>query len=199
MALALLGASLLAGVGCGSGGGSDDGPFTRVLRAELSASGYATSAGGWQVNFAPVVGDGPGLVSRRALVRFDLSDVPARALVREATLRVFQVGTTGAPYVDFGDMLVDHVRLGAALDGTDFDGGTLTPGFATAFRGPAQGYATIEATAQVAADLEAGRRTSDYRFVFPDAPGPDELEDEAILGLGGSGDLTTLTVRYELP
>lgn len=190
--------ALLVG-GCGGGGGTSDGTATRVLAAEIAFSGYATSAGGFQVNFAPLVGDGAGLISRRALVRFDLSEVPGRAQVLEATLRVFQVGTTGAPYTDFGDMVVDHVRMGAALDGTDFDGGTLSPAFAVAFTGPAQGYRSLNVAAQVAADLAAGRDTSDYRFLFPDAPGPDELEDAAILGLGGDGSLTTLTVHYRVP
>lgn len=190
--------ALLAG-GCGGGGGASDDTPARVLPAELGFSGYATSAGGYQLNFAPLVGDGAGLISRRALVRFDLSEVPSRAQVLEATLRVFQVGTTGAPYTDFGDMVVDHVRMGAALDGTDFDGGTLSPAFAVAFTGPAQGYRSLNVTAQVAADLAAGRTTSDYRFLFPDAPGPDELEDAAILGLGGDGSLTTLTVKFRLP
>src|SRR5688500_8809103 len=111
-------AAAIAAAGCG-GGNTADGVPTRVLNARLEFSGHATSQRVSQITSAPSVGDGQNLVSVRALVRFDLREIPVTANVTQARLRVFQLGANGDPYGQFGDMTVDHVFLGAALDGSD--------------------------------------------------------------------------------
>lgn len=166
----------LALPGCGGSGGSGGGgvpvPVTVVIPSTLARDGDIRSEG--TVNTAGAglfVGDIDGIIpgaSSRAVVGFDLTaaGIPAGATIQTATLSLEQNVGTGSPYTDLGNVLVDHVDLGLAVDATDYAANTLLAGFGTLSTDATLGVKTLDVGARVQADLTAGRTSSDFRLRF---------------------------------
>ena len=78
------------------------------------------------------------------------------------TLRVFQEGRVGQPFADLGDLLVDHVDPGSALDPSDYEDNTIEELGTLAF-GFARRYESLDVADCVAKDRDAGRGRSGGR------------------------------------
>ena len=204
--LAVSGCGGSAGVGGpGPGGPGGPTPVTIVIPTTPARSGYVRSGG---LVIAPFLyaGDFDGSdlgIAGRAVVGFDLagSGIPPGATIQTATLALFQGGTsTGTPYADLGNLLADHVDIGAALDATDYGGGTLAGGFGIFSTDGAFVVKSLEVGAQVQADLTAGRAFSDFRLRFALDRNSDFSDDfmqfNDVANSFGAGPAPTLTVAY---
>jgi len=185
---------------CGGGGQTTmrlDIPATDALTGD--AIDGQTPLGSVQ----PFVGDTPTNLGIRAFYSFDLSGLPAGAAVTQAVFTTAQVGAPfGTPYADLGGaIVVTHVDLGGTLDTGDFDSPALTPSPGAISDDPAAGVRSLDVTAQVVADLGAGRTTSEYRLAFAaDTEGgndEDTVQFEDALGAGGT--VPILSVLYVVP
>ena len=96
---------------------------------------------------------------------------------------------------------VDHVFLGADLDGTDWDAPGLTPGaIGTLSASGELGLRSLDVTAAVAADASAGRLRSEFRLRFPLITNGDGRDDGVNFEDAGddlgTGNVPMLVVRY---
>jgi len=168
---ALLGALLCA---CGSGGEPFGAPGTRtttlVLESLGTRDGFVRSDG-----YADVHGNGPGVgdldhyangTGLRMFFCFDLSELPAGAVLVGARLEVFTTGAQGQPYTDLGPVVVDHVEYGDELDASDYVGHTLENDIGVLAAEDQRAYRLLEVAPQVQRDREAGRRFSQFRLRF---------------------------------
>ncbi|HSJ58714.1 MAG TPA: hypothetical protein VLC95_16135, partial [Anaerolineae bacterium] len=71
--------------------------------------------------------DAGELVSR-GFLSFDLSSIPSGATIERVELRFFQKRIVGDPYGALGNLVLDHVVFGGALDGSAFDTPALHSG-----------------------------------------------------------------------
>ncbi len=165
-----------ATVGCGGSGGGDDAetvvlPGTKAREGTVNPNGATVSNA---LNF----GDTSSNVPIRAVLSFSLAPLPAGATVVSATLEIEQEDTGfGAPYTDLGNLLVDHVDLGAGVETTDFAGGTLSSGIAVISTSAGDGLRAADVTSAVLADLAAARGRSEFRLRFAVTTNNDGSQD----------------------
>jgi hypothetical protein len=175
--------TLLTLTGCGGsgGGGEPSAPVTVVIPSTPARDGNIRP-GGFVYMSSMFVGDIDGIspgMTQRSVVGFDLigSGIPSGATIVSATLALQQSPGWGTPYTDLGNLLVDHVDLGAGIDGTDFTGGTLAAGFGVLSTDAALVVKSLEVGARVQADLTAGRTFSDFRLRFAADSNGDGADD----------------------
>lgn len=154
----------------------------------------------------PGVGDldeaGRGLAFRMFYC-FPLDDIPAGVVVTSVRLRVFQLSITGTPYEDLGNLLVDHVDPGAALDAGDYAGSTLASNIGALATGFGRNYANLGVANEVLQDTQAGRVRAWFRLRFPVDSNFDRGNDVLLLedgeGSRGSPQAPILEVTYVVP
>ncbi len=130
------------------------------------------------------VGDGASDLAVKAFVSVDLSSIPAGANVASAVLRFSAVSAFGNPFGDFVTLTVDHVNVVTAIDAAAYDGNLLASDIAPFPALPADGVQEtreLDITAELKADLVAGRPISSFRFEFNEAPTRDGQSDAVCL------------------
>jgi hypothetical protein len=102
----------------------------------------------------------------RGFCGFELPAVLDGKRVRSATLRMFQAEVAGLAAYSSGleSVVVDHVDYGATLRDSDYDIEALDAAIATLSTDATLGFRTVEVAGQVQADLNAGRRRTQFRF-----------------------------------
>ncbi|HKQ50061.1 MAG TPA: hypothetical protein VJZ71_18440 [Phycisphaerae bacterium] len=169
------------GAGGSAGGGGQevqcDTAFDRT--GTLRSDGIFTSM---LINNFVIVGDeGNTNLAQRGIVSVVLNQIPAGANVESVILQIMGSAPEGNPFDDFGFMTVDHIDVVANIGATAFLGKTLTANIATIDTLPGglmQQTVALDVTAQVQADLAAGRPISSFRFQFTNAPSLDGVFDQ---------------------
>ena len=130
----------------------------------------------------------------RSYLSFDLSSLPDSIIVREATVKLYQFHSigddTGGRFpvwdVPGGDTLfciMDHIDYGAYLDTSDWGAGnpghpkTLTSNIGVISDDTTIEYKTLDVTRYVQADIDDGRKRSQFRIRFPIDTDHDERDD----------------------
>ena len=140
---------------------------TASLDGWVQSNGVAVAASG-----GPLVGDfedvAPG-VGYRQVYSFDISSIPAGAQIVSATLRLYQAQAVGSPFTTLGNVLVDRIDIGAALDGADYASAALTSNIGTLSTSATIEYKMLDVTVAVQADRSASRSKSQFRLRFSTA------------------------------
>jgi hypothetical protein len=155
-----------ASLSCGGGGGEDSPLWTDTYASLASFDGFITwpgvvTAGGEAV----AIGDDADDAWTYGCYRFVHPGLPSGARVWAAALRVYQFAVVGSPYPTLGGVHVAHVDLGFGLDAGDMTG-ALAADVGVISTDATLGYKDLDVTAQVKADLAAGRKSSDFRLTF---------------------------------
>lgn len=156
--------SLVLAAACGSSSGGSAAPSLPPLelRAPVigAAEGTVEDGGGvFVVNPTLNIGDSAADVRTVAIIAFDLTGITD---VLQATLLLTRTANIGNA-LDFQPLNLDHIDGGGVLDATDLS----NPALAAAIHVlPDQPNWTLDVTAQVAADLAAGRSESTFRLRF---------------------------------
>lgn len=119
-------------------------------------------------------GDTESFPSRNTHRQFFSFSLPATAggtTVSAATLRLFQLSASSnfpgdSPYFVLGNLVVDHVDFGNALDPLEYDTGALALGVGVLANDPMLEYKPLAVTDEVQADVAAGRGQSQFRLRF---------------------------------
>lgn len=151
-----------------SGGGGPE--ITVNLLSTAALDGYVRSDGtSVPTGSSPITGDldagAPGM-GYRQFYSFDLSSLPAGSSVTSATLRLYQASVAGSPYVDLGNVIVDHVDYGAALAGAAYNAVALASNVGVLSSDATIAYKTLVVTARVQADVAAARTRAQFRVRF---------------------------------
>lgn len=129
--------------------------------------------------------EGDTNLAQRAIISVVLNQIPAGANIVNATLRISGSAPEGDPFGEFGPMTVDHVNVVSSISAVNFLGKTLTSSIATIPSLPygvkQQQTLELDVTAQIKADLAAGRPISSFRFEFVNAPSVNGTFDQASL------------------
>ena len=188
---------------CGGGGGGPAGgpEETVVLRGDPAREGSILSTGLPLPSASGLfVGDTSTNVSVRAFVSFPLVGIPAGATVVAARLEMAQGGVFGSPYAELGNLIVDHVDLGLALESLDYVNPAIRGEVGTLTFVATLGVYGLDVGERVQADLDAGRTRSEYRLLF-EVPlsldgGPDGSLWVDSADAGASGAPPRLTVTF---
>lgn len=187
---------------CGGGGGGGGAAVTFDAARDLSRTGttFLTGAGPFldALSSTLKVGDNANTIPHRGHATFQVANIPQAATISQALLRLEQFAVEGSPYPSLGVLFVDHVDLGATLDGADHNVAPLTANLGTLSSTAVLEVKTLDVTAAVQADVAAGRPVSSFRLSFTQPTNGDGTQDLAYLGLGQQGVLT-LTVTYTAP
>ena len=172
---------LLSLSGCGGGGDTEvlgaAAPQTIEIFSNAGFDGHVTMFDTGFPTAVETVGDiqiGNSSASAlrpisRGFLGFDLSQLPAGAVIDSAELVVYQLATgLGDPYGHLGPgLMVDHIDLGGALREQHFDVAALASGLVlstNALEGPKQ----VSVRAAVEADVAAGRTQTRLRLRMQD-------------------------------
>ena len=132
-------------------------------------------------NFVSAGDEGDTNLGQRAIMSVVLNQVPPGANVTKAVLKVRRFISEGNPFGKFGAMTVDHINAVSSINANTFLASTLTASIAT-INPPAGVNASamleLDVTAQVKADLAAGRPISSFRFQFNNGPSLDGTFDQ---------------------
>lgn len=170
-ALLLAGALPLGACGGGGGGGGSDAPRQATLLGipsmdGLLRNGFALPAQELIIGNFVVLGPPLEAFEMRSMSTFDLTPLPAGADVVSAVVTLTQFSVTGTTYVGRAPAILDHVNIGTSLSGDDFNGGTLASNIGVLSADATLGPKSLDVTAQVAADIAAGRTRSSFRLRF---------------------------------
>jgi len=196
---------LLACGGGGGGGGPDitiDAPPVAALDGSVSVTGVVNTTGVLVPPGGIAVGDDVVDVAIRGFFAFDISGLPAGARVQAATLELRVIGSAGSPTPSLGNVLIDHVAIGPALDAGDYSSAALDAGFATVTSSSLPGTYILDVRSQVGADGIAGRTTSAFRVRFTSPTNNNTTVDVVLFqdaeDADGSGLLPSLTIAYKM-
>jgi len=197
-----LGAAVLA-TGCGSSGDSPLPTADIIFDADAANSGYVVDGAAVTAGGILAVGDSVGDTVARGFYRFDISTLPAGAVVQGATLRTGLGNVAGDPFLEFGSCVVDHIAMGPALDAADFGAAALSAVIGTIAANATFEQKTMDVTAAVQADVAAARTTSDYRLYSVGAPDGEADSDYVHFANNGThlpaGVEPSLLVTYSVP
>jgi hypothetical protein len=161
------GLSAAAMVACDN---SPTGPSQSVTLTSVAAlDGWVRSDGDTHTNGGgPILGDHdantPGL-GYRQFHSFELALIPGNATIESATLRLYQANLSPTPpYATHGNVIVDRVDIGVALNAADYGVAALTGNIGTLSNNATKEYKTLDVTTAVRADRTAGRTRSDFRL-----------------------------------
>lgn len=109
--------------------------------------------------------------THRQFFSFSLPATPSGTTVTAATLRLFQLSATSnapgdSPYFTLGNLVVDHVDFGDALNTFEYDTGALSSSVGVLANDPMLEYKTLAVGSEVQADVAAGRGRSQFRLRF---------------------------------
>ncbi|MDJ0975971.1 MAG: hypothetical protein QNJ98_16045 [Planctomycetota bacterium] len=197
---------------CGGGGGGAPPPpaFEVVIpQNDFSTIWVDGSTPAPNPGLALAVGDTSDPFTGRIVLRFRLDDLPAGAVVQQATLRAPRTRSYGNA-ASLGDLVVDHINWPTNLPyGPDFfSGHTLAGAFAVMFvpSFTQVGLPTnlaADVTTQLNADLLAGRNTAGFRLGFSVQHNTNGVTDVWVIGgqmvSGGPIHTSTLVVTYTVP
>lgn len=196
--------------GCGSGGGNLAATQFHSAPNVPVMSGYIHGPPAGPVVVPSTgsliwVGDHSNNHAEYGYYRFNISAIPGGSVIVEAYFRVGQELISGSPYANLGgQVMVDHLDLGAALDPADYTSPAMfTAGVAVLSTDPGITQKSANVTAAVQADVNAGRPRTDLRLRFPTGSDGDGFYDDTAFNNqannGGSGLLPLLEIRYRAP
>jgi len=151
-----------------------------LARFDDGTGSYNGSATGVDIR----VGDSPDNGTWRGFLTIDLAELPAIVELTSASLFIRQSDVTGHPYVDLGDLLIDHMAPIEEISLSHYNGtaeaelGVFSDSDAQANPG---GDRSIDVTASLQTDLDAGNVLSSYRFGFETAQDGESDDDYSIL------------------
>jgi hypothetical protein len=136
-----------------------------VLAGNASLDGYRSSNGGGSATVDIWVGRN-NVATFRGFVSFDLKPLPSNITIEKATLKMYQFGRIGKPYVIGGNVVVDHLDYGSSLESTDYNRVAIKLHVGVLADNDTFGEKQLEVTDSVTNDLYYKRENSQYRLRF---------------------------------
>jgi hypothetical protein len=231
VSLSALLAAVPALSGCGSAGGTAlvGGQFVQTLDSDPSREGsvfnlgavllgtvktgdtgvaagvISTGGEGAFVGDVQPLGSNPSNQFQRGFVSFTRALPPGATLV-SATLELSPITFFGTPdlatlMTTMGNVVADHVDLGAALDATDFAAAALQSDIGTVLTSVTFGAVFLDVTASVLNDIANARPRSEFRVRFQNLSDNDSGQDSAEFGNSASPAVFAphLTLTFTLP
>ncbi|MDJ0976269.1 MAG: hypothetical protein QNJ98_17545 [Planctomycetota bacterium] len=212
--LASLSALLLAACGGGGGGGTPPGgplvydyalvaPSIDALDGLVRSDGTVSTTG--SCGFVGDI-DGPrSNVGGTQFFAFDISSLPADAIIDSASLTLHQEAVVGDPYSSHGAVIVNHVNIGPTLDAADFWIVPVENEVGILSADARQEAKRVDVTSAVRRSWREGWSRVDFSLAWSRSgyTNSDGNPDFAIFNDGGdacgSGNVPTIIISYRLP
>ena len=171
-----------------------------ILSADNNLNGFRSSNNGGNNLLEIRAGRNDGLVTR-GFVSFDITKIPSKAKIAEATLRLYQTKIIGNPYSSGVQIKVDHLTYGDRLDAFDFALPALTSSFAILSENARLEWKEADVTDRLKDDLANARNYSQFRIHFQtENSGGGKDGDftyfESVKNTLGTGNTPQLVVKY---
>lgn len=183
------------------------GPGSILSTSDAELDGYRANNGTGSKNQDVLVGNGElvsgfGELVWRGFMSFDISGIPAGAIINSVELRFYQAKVGGDPYSKLGNLVLEHVDYGDRLSETAFGtaalGATMLPPQMNAGAWYVVSGPTVISWVQD--DLANGRARAQFRLRWQQELDGDGREDYAGVESGnnffGTGNFPVLTVNY---
>ena len=200
---AIVAAFSLAACGGGAGGGEVGGVATVVVPASPELDGSVFAPGNPGTGSSPgfiQLGDQSNNAATKGVAGFSLLAIPADAEIVKAELAMYQQVVLGAPYTGLGNMILDLVNLGGAVDQADYNSPAILANVGVLSNSPALELKTADVTQAVRAARAQGLATADFRIYFQQLTDNDASVDRAFLNdsadTAGGKPVPTLTIEY---
>jgi hypothetical protein len=139
--------------------------LTLVVKSDKNLDGYRSSNKTGNETKEIMVGRNTEAVTR-GFVSFPLNRIPANAVVKKATLRLYQIKIEGNPISSMGGLFVDHLFYGNVLDDTDYAMPALLASAFEIQRSRNSGWKETEVTSALVNDISLGRGVTQFRIHF---------------------------------
>jgi len=175
--------------------------LSKTLSSDAGMDGFESSNGGGNTALDIRAGRNANLVTR-GFVSFNLSSIPEKATITQATLRLYQTKTVGNPYTAGGSLLLDHLNYGDTLENGDYGSPALLSGFATLTTNAAVEWKEKDVTKEVKDDVENSRKYSQFRIHFNTESKGGSVEGdfayiESANNSEGTGNTPQLVIKYQ--
>jgi len=138
---------------------------TQILKSNATLDGYRSSNNGGSNTLEIWVGRN-NVASFRGFVSFDLKSLPSNITIEKATIKMYQMGIVGKPYVIGGNVVVDHLNYGTSLESSDYDRVAIKMHIGVLSNNDVLEVKNLEVTDSVRNDLYYNRGRSQYRLRF---------------------------------
>jgi hypothetical protein len=197
---------ILLCVGCGGGGGDGDGTPTSPLiitsTPTLDGPVGSSLSLGTDSSQRPDVGDIAGGEFVHSLFSFDISQLPAGAVIVSASMELTSTSTTGSPELLGGTMVIDHLEYGNSFP-SQLNDITIIHQSGVALWDDVRtvGTRAFNVTSQVTSDQTAGRPRSQFRVRGLLTTNGDSSVDLLTFAGGESqlGNEPILTIAFQTP
>jgi hypothetical protein len=140
---------------------------TRIIRAISALDGFMSSNGEGSNTEEIRAGRGKNPVTR-GFITFNISVFDKKTSIQKATLRLYQVKTSGSPYSVGGDLKIDHLTYGDKLDSTDYEMPALLSNITDLSTNTTVEWKEADVTEAIKDDIANVRSTSQFRIHFTD-------------------------------
>lgn len=176
-------------------------PKSLILTSTSRLDGYMGSNETGSNTVEIKIGRNQHLVTR-GFVSFNLIKIPEKVDIESVTLRIFQLKSVGDPYNLLGDLVIDHLNFGDAIDATDYALPAILSSFDTISKSKKTEWKETDVTAQVLDDISNKRSTSQFRLHFEkevkgDDPSGDFVYFEAADNSEGTKNVPQLVIKYQ--
>jgi hypothetical protein len=179
----------------------------RVVRSDPALDGFLLNDGTGSNNQDIIVGNGrivepTGELVSRGFLSFDLSDIPEGATIEGVELRFYQKAVQGEPYEKLGNLMLEQIDYGSALDPSAYDRPVLDSAMLATLPSPSSWYILSDPSlaSWVQTTLGKGQDRFQLRIRFAQETDGDNEEDWISIEPGGgilsSPNAPTLTIRY---
>lgn len=173
---------------------------TKILPSVPILDGFRSSNGGGNNSLEVRAGRNSELVTR-GFVSFDIVNMPSAAKIQSAAIRLYLGKVTGKPFSAGGNLMIDHLTYGDALDESDYASPALSANFASFESSTVIGWKEADVTARFKDDLANARSLSQFRIHFQnEITGGDTAGDfvyfEAQENTLKTGNAPQLVVKY---
>lgn len=146
------------------------GPGTiKPIDSNAAVSGYVVT-GGYHIAYngiESVVGDVDSDINGslvRGLIQFPLDSIPAKAIVTEAKLVMYQCKISGQPFKKLGNVIVEEVTYNDPFDTSAFHSPRIGAALGVLSDNTTLEKKTLIITPTIVADLAAGKQFAQFRL-----------------------------------
>ncbi len=174
---------------------------SKTLFSVPGLDGFITSSGSINSTLEVRAGRNTALVTR-GFITFDLNEIPSVAKLEEATLRIYQTKLIGNPYAQGGNLKIDHLTFGDALDNSDYGMAALVSNIATLSTNNKIEWKETSVLDAIKDDLANVRSKSQFRIHFTsentggETSGDFSYFDSGNNYPGNSGNKPELVIKY---
>jgi hypothetical protein len=137
----------------------------KIISSQSNLDGYQSSNGSGSTTAEIKIGRNNTSISR-GFLSFDLSQIPESSILDKATLRMYQQGIIGSPYISGTELKIDQLNYGSTFESSDYSTSSISSSFTSLSTNTSPGWRDIDVTQNIKGDKTADRPRAQFRVHF---------------------------------